>query len=209
MLGVRDPSARPSAHRVSQCRREAQGSPPCFQGLTHVGGSEHPQTGGRGHLSVSGHLLGGRGPLPAPHASWFGSSLLKPTAPKLCVGVGFLLWSGVPPARPSFLGAAPSRGPGLISLLAGLLAFEPLCVSGWLASVALAHWGLTERLWSSSTEGMCPLERKTPWGPRDRPAPCPVRWAGGSSPAVRRKETICSPAGLRTALGRVAEPSCS
>ena len=101
----------------------------------------------------------------------------------------------------------PLESPECWALLAGLLAFEPLCVSGWLASVALAQWGLTERLGSSSTEGMCPLERKTPWGPRDRPAPCPVRWAGGSSPA--RKETICSPAGLRTALECVAEPSCS
>lgn len=35
---------------------EAQGSSRCSQGLTRVGGSEHPQTGGRGHLSVSSHL---------------------------------------------------------------------------------------------------------------------------------------------------------
>ena len=164
MLRVRDPSARPSTRLVSQCHRRSAGLPSMFQGLTHVGGSEHLQTGGRGHLSVSGHLVGGRGPLPAPHASWFGSSLLKPTAPKLCVGVGFPLWSGVPPARPSFLGAAPSRGPGLISILAGLLVLEPLCVSGWLASVALVHWGLTEHLGSSGPQRACARWKGRPCG---------------------------------------------
>lgn len=41
-----------------------------------------------------------------------------------------------------------------------------------------------------SAEGMRPLERKTPWGLRDRPVSFPVRWAGDSSLAVRRKEAI-------------------
>lgn len=94
------PKRASSLHLRISVIGEAQGSPRCSQGLTRVGGSEHLQTGGRGHLSVSSHLLGGRGPLLAPHESWFGSSLLKPTAPELCVGLGFPLWSSVPPARP-------------------------------------------------------------------------------------------------------------
>ena len=57
-----------------------------------------------------------------------GVSLLKPVISELCVGVGFPLWSGLAAARSPFLGATPSRGPRLVSLLVGLWRLAP-CVS--------------------------------------------------------------------------------